>query len=483
MASVVPACGPPQRLPEGPACGPPRRLPRRPRAKQLSIPKLLRPVIPDDDELSAAQSPMQDQHRKKKRITLSAMTGALGEIAQDAFSAGRPSGTPLTNRSVEGSGFGFGLFQDPNTSMASSLPGGITPQAGRCGFGIEKQLGPTFGKRQEPSSVSMASGWFGQQQSPPPPPVGASSSGKQLGFGFGTPQEKSSPSMVSGSPQVDRFGVSSTGKQLGIGFGMPQDSLIARMASRSTVPQHVGGAGLSAFGGMAATPKTPKSEMVATPKSVPEQSEMDWEPVQLGIAQCFLRRDSGQAKRNSLGQVKCRRDSIGPDAGPEVMAVRAARKFFKATLRKKSNCNSDSSSTDEDKPDRHRQQRAFECGVRTAEGQAGVSSGWAANVQDGIALSPRSFARGAKAAECAAKAAAEIQQRRSARRSERLTETPQVSARGAQVSARRQRRTNCSTRSVTPVGTPAPSPFASPSPSGTPKKHVIFASPSKHGGA
>merc|ERR1740123_2064033 len=106
-----------------------------------------------------------------------------------------------------------------------------------------------------------------------------------------------------------------------------------------------------------------------------------------------------------------------------------------------------------------RRQRAFECGVRTAEGQAGTSVGWAETVRDGVALSPRSFARGAKAAEVAAKAAAELQQRRIARKSEKA------------IGRVRPRHTQCSSRAATPVGSPAPSPF------GTPKSDIFAGTP------
>lgn len=227
------------------------------RIAELSLPQLLRPMIPDDDELSAAQSPITVQiPKRQRRLTLTAMTGALGDISREPC----------------------------NTSMDHSKDGGSL-----AGFGM---------------------GW---------------------------------------------------------------------------------------------TPA--KSETVLQP------------------LQSLLHHDDGchrppaGAKRDSMGRARSRRDSIGSDAGPEVMAIRAARRFFKAGRKSKAPVDMQSVSSDTDEEGaavRQRRQRAFECGVQTAEGRAGISEGWAATVNAGIALSPRSFARGAKAAEVAAKAAAEIHQKRSA---------------------------------------------------------------------
>lgn len=114
------------------------------------------------------------------------------------------------------------------------------------------------------------------------------------------------------------------------------------------------------------------------------------------------RRLSG-IKRRACG------DSIGPDLSPEVMAARAAAKFTRPSQLPK-DLLSNSSEDDEDKNANLRRKHAFEFGVKAAE----KKDGWAETVGAGVALSPRSFARGCKAAEVAARAAAQCRQRRAA---------------------------------------------------------------------
>jgi len=128
----------------------------------------------------------------------------------------------------------------------------------------------------------------------------------------------------------------------------------------------------------------------------------------------LVRRDSSPSRGPLLlPGFKRTRDSIGPDLSPEVMMRRAAQKFSKPPPQKLSA--SSSSNSDEDGDDdtmARRRQQAFELGLKAAEGP-GAGESWATTVGVGVSLSPRSFARGCKAAEIAAKVEEEMKMTRS----------------------------------------------------------------------
>jgi len=133
----------------------------------------------------------------------------------------------------------------------------------------------------------------------------------------------------------------------------------------------------------------------------------------------LTRRDSSPTSgvvtfRGPVVGAKRTRDSLGPDIGAQRMMQRAQERV--AACQAKDNSDSSDSEPSEDEEARQRRQKAFECGVKAADGMG--QGNWAETVGQGTTLSPRSFARGARAAEVAAKMAKKMEERRAAAKAE-----------------------------------------------------------------
>jgi len=152
--------------------------------------------------------------------------------------------------------------------------------------------------------------------------------------------------------------------------------------------------------------------------SLPSLSEQDVANVLSAARPSLGRRDSSPGNASVVtfrcSSIKRTRDSLGPDIGAQRMMQRAAERVAATQLPDDSDSSDSSGRDDEDSSlgMRLRRQKAFECGVKAAEGVG--DGGWADKVGEGVTLSPRAFARGARAAEVAAKMAQKMDAKRKA---------------------------------------------------------------------
>mmetsp|Transcript_113980 Transcript_113980/g.329237 ORF Transcript_113980/g.329237 Transcript_113980/m.329237 type:complete len:468 (+) Transcript_113980:82-1485(+) len=406
------------------------------------LPELDMSVQTSECDLSSLCSPTSLQTKKRqRRLTLTAMTGALGDIRQDALSNGAPPVDDATwgcaQRPARGFSEGGVVFvtprmrtrSDASSGGASTVPpptpegsgaasgfrGSMPSPAGGDASGLQSPAGGNFKHLLSPDGLGAASGFLGSMPSPARGNFSAMLSPKNDIF-------MHHPHGALGHADADGGAGACAHSGEGAGGYGPSRGL----AARGWKPPRRGEADADLFGSPVSSvlQEGPLSAFQSPSRSVafmetPRGSAGGIcgvsapSPARAPVGTPQLSRRSptkqrGDARDNSpntgprlLPGFKRTRDSIGPDLSPEVMMQRAAQKFAKPTLKRSA---SDSSNSDEDEMafKSQRRQKAFEYGLKAAEGP-GESDNWATNVGVGVSLSPRSFARGCKAAEVAAR--------------------------------------------------------------------------------